>query len=194
MTSGVLIAILAAGRGRRFGADKLSADCAGQPLGSYALNAARATGLPIIWISASHPVPAHSIGWTPPDCEIIINDEAEHGMGSSVARAAQIAQQRAASALLILLADMPLVSTALITQLLRQDAPAAYRHTKGNPGPPALFHAAIFPKLAQLSGDKGASSLLLSLPELTLLNAAKGELADVDSPEDLAEVARRLSI
>lgn len=181
-----LVAVLGAGRASRFGADKLAQPCAGKPLGQWSLEAAQASGRPIVWIAGDD---------TPPylkGIEEIANPRADEGISTSVALAAQIAQTRGAEALLIMLADMPLVTPALLTRLIVSGAPAACRQADGRAGVPALIPAGSYPALMALTGDRGAGTVLAKVGSLTLLDCAANELIDVDTPEALAEAARLL--
>jgi molybdenum cofactor cytidylyltransferase len=179
MNDTILVAIMAAGRSSRFGSDKLVANIGGTTLGECALRLARATGHPLIWIGSGN-------GWEPSNCEVVQNPAADQGMGTSVALAAKIATERQASALMILLADMPLVSTELLQAMLRQGAPVCCRYPDGNPGPPALFPAGNFTVLTQLNGDVGARQILATLPGMKCIEPIASELIDIDEPGDLA--------
>lgn len=178
MSASVLVAILAAGRSSRFGSDKLAADIGGTPLGERALQIARSTGHPMVWIGSGR-------GWMPNDCEVIENPFADQGMGTSVAMAARVAIERRADALLILLADMPMVGSALLQEMLRQGAPICCRYPDGNPGPPALLPATHFVELAKLDGEVGARQILRILPDMKYVEPAARILADIDQPSDL---------
>ncbi len=183
----ILIAMLGAGKASRFGADKLAQPCAGKPLGLWALDAARASGLPIVWIAGEQ---------TPPfleGIEVIANPRAAEGISTSVALAADFGQTRGAEALLIMLADMPLITPALLTRLVAAGTPAACRQADGRPGVPALIPASVYPALIALTGDRGAGAVLAKMGRLTLLDCAANELLDVDTPEALAEAARLLA-
>lgn len=182
-----LVAVLAAGRATRFGADKLSQPCAGRPLGAWALAAALATDRPVAWIAGDTP-PAFVGG----QCKVLRNLHAAEGQATSVATAATAAAEGGYAALLILLADMPLVDAAMLEALIDRGAPAAYRHADGRPGVPALLPASVFPALRALSGDRGAGPVLGSLPGLALLDCEPQRLLDVDTPADLAEAERCL--
>ncbi len=186
LTADTLVAILGAGRASRFGTDKLAQPCAGKPLGLWALEAAQASGLPVVWI-AGEQTPSFLDG-----IEVIVNPRASEGISTSVALAAQIAQTRGAKTLLIMLADMPLVTSALLSRLIATGVPAACRHADGRPGVPALLPASAYPALMALTGDRGAGAVLAKLDGLTLLDCAGSELFDVDSPEGLAEAQRLL--
>lgn len=180
-----LLAILGAGRAARFGADKLAQPLAGQPLALHALAAARATGLPLVWIAGAAP-PAY----LPAGVDVLCNPDAVTGLASSVALAARTARDRGHPALLIHLADMPCTGPALLTRLATSPAPAACAHATGKPGVPALVPARLYPDLIALTGDRGAGPLLAAQPDLTLLTPDPAELLDVDTPAALAEAAR----
>ena len=179
-----LVAVLAAGRATRFGGGKLDADCAGRPLGRWALDAVAAAGLPAGMIVTGPNGAPWAVGW-----QKISNPRPEEGLGTSLALAAHAALAMDAPALLVLLADMPLVDPAHLRRLAAS-APAATRHPDGRPGVPALLDRALIEQAARLTGDRGAGPLLAHAP---LLDAPPGTLADVDTPEDMAEAVRMLA-
>lgn len=181
----VLVAVLAAGRAARFGGGKLEADCAGKPLGRWALDAAAAAGLSQGLIVTGPGGAAWAQGWRQ-----VANPQPEDGLGSSLALAAQAALAEGAPALLVLLADMPLVDPAFLRRLANTAPPAATRHIDGRPGVPAMLGHALIERAALLTGDRGAGPLLM---DATLLDAPPGTLADVDRPGDLAAAARILA-
>lgn len=180
----IMIALLGAGRASRFGADKLSQPCAGRPLGAWALAAADETGLPVVWIA----------GQAAPDfvtCEVALNPRTAEGMGTSVALAARLARERGAGALLVMLADMPLVSPALLARLIEAGAPSACSYGF-EPGAPAIIPAALFGELEALSGDQGAARVLRGRGDVSLVHARAEDLLDVDNRPALAEAERLL--
>lgn len=189
MGDGPLVAVLAAGRASRFGGGKLDADCAGQPLGRWVLDAVAAAGLPagVIVTGPDAPLFARTSGW-----ELLANPRAEDGLGTSVALAAQEALRCGASSLLVLLADMPLVGAVFLRQMAASQAPAATRYPAGRPGVPALFGAGLLPELAALTGDRGAASVLAGRADVALIEPPPGMLADVDTAQDLAAVTALL--
>jgi CTP:molybdopterin cytidylyltransferase MocA len=176
------IAILAAGGATRFGGSKLDAMLAGRPLGRWALDAALAVPHERLAVVVTDSAPVFTQG-----CELLLNPHAEDGLGTSAALAARWAE--GSDALLILLADMPLVSSGTLRKLAAAKGPAAVAYPGGRPGAPACFPAALFPALEDLTGDGGAAQVLRGLEKVTLIETPDDELRDVDRPEDLADVA-----
>jgi molybdenum cofactor cytidylyltransferase len=178
------VAVLAAGRGMRFGGGKLEAICAGKPLGRWVLDAVEDAGLgPGVIVTGPEGV-SFAAGWT-----ALVNRQPERGIGSSLALAAGAALERGDAALLVLLADMPLVPAAYLRKLALSPAPAATRQPGGHPGVPALLDRELMESAATLSGDRGAGPLLAGA---TVLDPPAGMLRDVDTAEDLEEVERTL--
>lgn len=176
------IALLAAGGATRFGGGKLDAMVAGKPLGRWALDAARAMPHDRLAVVVGNATPAFARG-----CELLVNERAAEGLGTSAALAARWAA--GSDALLLMLADMPLVSPETLGKLISAGGPAAVHYPGGRPGAPACFPAALFPALEALTGDSGAAHVLRGLPTVTLIEAPADEWRDVDRPEDLADVA-----
>ena len=184
-----LVAILAAGRGVRFGGDKLDAPCAGRALGGWALRAVAKAGLPpgIIVTGPDIPVFACNSGWA-----VTINADPAAGLAGSLRIAAEAAAGRRARALLIVLADMPLIAPEMLRQLTdHADAPAAAMHPNG-PGVPAIFPRHLYSALLSQAGDRGAARLLTEQPDLRVIRCDPVSLYDVDTPAALREAERLL--
>jgi len=176
------VAVLAAGLGARFGGNKLEAMCAGKPLGRWTIEAVEAAGLGPGTIVTGPEWVTFAGGWTR-----AVNPEPEAGLGSSLALAARLA--RGKDALLILLADMPLVTAAYLRGLAAGSAPTATRYPDGYAGVPALLDRRLIEQAALLTGDRGAGPLL---NRARLLDPPPGMLRDVDTTQELAEVEREL--
>lgn len=184
MAEAPLVAVLAAGRATRFGGGKLEAICAGKPLGRWAIEAVEAAGLgPGVIVTAPEGA-SFADGWTR-----LENRQPENGLGSSLAIAAQHALNEGASALLVLLADMPLLTPEFLHVLADAPAPAATRQPDGHAGVPALLDRSLIEQALRLTGDRGAGPLLHEAP---LIDAPPGTLLDVDRAADLAEIERQL--
>jgi len=183
MTPRIAIAILAAGRASRFGGGKLDAPCAGRPLGRWVLDAVAAADAPpgLIVTGPSAPVFAQEAGWG--GWTLISNPEPEAGLSGSVALAARHAQHWEADALILLLADMPLVPAATIRTMLDHRpvaVPIAALHPGGGPGVPARFPAELFGRLTELGGDRGGAGLLATRTDTHFLDLPPDALLDVD--------------
>ncbi|QYJ07598.1 nucleotidyltransferase family protein [Qipengyuania flava] len=191
----VAIALLAAGRSQRFGAqDKLAAELGGKPLGLYAAHTLARCEAESRWViasSADHPC---AEGWRAAGFDIAVNPRASEGMGTSVALAAELAKREGADSLLVALADMPLVPLAHFRAVLdAADGVAGHGVVASSSGavpmPPACFNRARFDELMQLEGDKGARSLL---QDARLITCPAEYLADVDDPTTLADLRKKL--
>lgn len=91
----------------------------------------------------------------------------------------------------ILPADMPSIqsdTTRMVAQALCRGAPIVVPFYKGQQGHPVGFSNALKSELIQLSGDKGARSILDTHPDLVMRLEVKdpGILRDIDRPQDMA--------
>jgi len=188
----VMVAVLGAGAGSRMagglpGQGKLGRALGGQPLGAWALSAARGLGLRPVLIAPP------GRGWPQgdlPGVEIVTNPDAASGMASSLVLAARMAENRGAARLLVMLADMPFVTGQTLRALVAQTGPdevTACRYGDGRLGPPACFGARRLAALRHLAGDTGARHLLGQPGFADGMAVAPGELIDIDTDEDLRQ-------
>ena len=178
-----LVAVLAAGRGSRFGGDKLDASLAGKPWGRWTLDAVALAGLEpgVIVVGPDAPDFAKiADGW-----RLLTNPDPDAGQGSSVAMAAQAAAGRA---LLVVLADMPLVAPEHLRRLSDCTGSAATRYPDGRTGVPACVAAEHVAQLEVLTGERGAGPILSELPGFTVIEADPDALLDVDDAAGLERV------
>ncbi|MBE0452328.1 MAG: nucleotidyltransferase family protein [Roseovarius sp.] len=120
-----------------------------------------------------------------PVARLNVPDAAE-GMAASLRAGAEWVQARGASALMVLLPDMPdLTAGNLKTVLQAFDEKTILRATSedGRPGHPVIFPAALLPELAILSGDEGARALLRDRPVTLLPLPGERAITDLDTPE-----------
>ena len=185
-----MLALLAAGQSSRFGeADKIAAVLGDRMLGLHAAETAAAmpfTGKLVIG-SPEHDCTAQ---WRHLGYRIIANADAGRGQASSVRLAAAHAIDNGASALCILLADMPFVTREHLDRLLAafeqsDDTVASARN--GQVMPPAIFPASRLSSLLALDGDAGARTLLA---EARMVAGEDKLLMDVDTVEDLVGANR----
>lgn len=189
---GIGVAVLAAGASRRFGdTDKLEAPFRGKRLGEHVCTTLARAVMQPRWVIASrkdHPCKA---AWNEAGFRVEINDRAAHGMGTSVALAARLARDAGCEALLIALADTPLVPSehfsALADHVTRLGAAGLVASRSGAARmPPAAFGASHFERLASLTGDAGARAIL---SEGDVVDCPSAWLEDIDTPEALARLS-----
>lgn len=181
--------LLAAGRSRRFGSDKLL-----HPLPD---------GTPIALASAQmlHAALHRMVAVVRPDnkalitlflehgIEVVFANHADSGMGASLA--AGVAATAKASGWLVALADMPFIrpqTIRLVSNALERGAGLAAPNYQGRRGHPVGFSELYRESLLNLNGQEAARSLLQQYAnELTLIECNDpGVLTDIDSQEDLS--------
>lgn len=181
--------LLAAGAGRRFGADKLSANLAdGTPMGVAAARNLLAAGCAVLAVMRE---PGQGIGpmLTSLGVEVVGCPEARLGMGYSLACGVRASQD--AAGWLVALADMPFVQPQTITAVARAmatGAEIAAPTLAGRRGHPVGFSARWRDDLLALRGDKGARALLAAHADRIVPVPVDdpGILQDLDRPRDLA--------
>ena len=186
------VLILAAGASSRMqGRDKLLEPVEGQPLLRLLARRALDTGQPVYVAlhhhSARRLAALEGLEITPLDVP-----EAAEGMGGAMRGA--VAQLPPCEAFLLLLGDLPEITTADMTAVIgtREAHPDALiwrgATTGGKPGHPILFDASLRPDFAHLSGDSGGEPLVTPLKDRTHLVRFDTDRArlDLDTPEDWA--------
>jgi len=188
--SGLAVAILAAGRSARFGAeDKLTAMFRGMPLGLHTAHAILGLKFAHRWVIVrAHNHPCAS-AWVSAGFEPVVNANADMGMGASLRIAAERAQQAGTDGLMICLADMPLVPADHFQALIgawNQHGGIVASQDGARISPPAIFAQEHYAAVAGLTGDRGGKMLLkdaLCVPSLP------GALVDVDDLETLERLS-----
>jgi molybdenum cofactor cytidylyltransferase len=195
MTAGIAAIVLAAGRGSRFGAarNKLLEDFDGRPLLRRAVDAAlasRASETIVVtgWERARIETELAGLPLT-----LVHNKDYASGMASSLR--AGLAQASRAMGVLVLLADMPKVTSAILDRLIatfETTGALVVIPTHGaQRGNPVLLGRALFPRLAGLRGDNGARDLLHTLDGVVELDIQEDAiLTDVDTPRDIDALRR----
>lgn len=180
--------LLAAGYGRRFGADKLLHPLAdGTPLAVASARALRmACSRALAVLRPEQRVLAGLLAAE--GLEVVICPEARDGMGHSLS--AGVAASPDAAGWLVALADMPFIrhdSLNRVATALIAGAPLAAPVCAGQRGHPVGFAARWRSDLLALSGDEGARALLRAQGHLLQVVETDdpGVLRDVDRLEDL---------
>lgn len=177
-------AILAAGRSERFGeADKLLADLGGRPLAGWAASAMAELPLTARCAVCRGTVAAVFEGYR------ILSAPEGSGQAESLRAALWFAREMGASDLLIVLADMPLITAADMEAVLARGAAGAAAATDGRTRlPPVCIPAALFGALDGLDGDAGARELLGAVAAEQLVRVPSGRVRDVDTAADLEAI------
>lgn len=186
--------VLAAGQSQRYGETKLLAELHGRPLLQHALAAAQETCPGRVCLVAGHEADRiRDVASSLADL-VVVNDAYESGIGSSIARGIAACHGRA-DAVIVMLADQPLVSGGHLAALLRQwdGQPGSIVATRfsGTDGPPVLFGNGFFDRLERLSGDAGAKSVLRASPAAVTTVAFAQAAVDIDTPTDLDALLNR---
>jgi molybdenum cofactor cytidylyltransferase len=193
---GLEAVVLAAGAGARFGGGKLVAPWRGGVLLDAALAtafAAPARSVSVVWgadARVAAAAEAFAVGAGQSErLRLVHAPRAGEGMAESLkAGLASLSSDTVGA--FVFLGDMPRVDPGLAARLaeaLGPGAQAAAPAFEGRRGHPVLFAAAIFPRVAALSGDRGAAAVLANLGEALVLvpSPDDGVLFDVDRREDL---------
>jgi molybdenum cofactor cytidylyltransferase len=181
--------LLAAGAGTRFGSDKLSHSLPhGVPM---AVQAARHLKPAVSRVVAVVRRSSTELGkrLEAEGCEVVVCDNADEGMGASLACAARAAG--AAEAYLVALGDMPFVrpsSAAAVRDALAAGAELAAPYWRARRGHPVGLSAKFFAQLLTLRGDEGAKKLLAAHHDrlVKIPVGDPGVIRDIDTPADLA--------
>ena len=193
----VAAVILAAGRSTRMGANKMLADVDGVPLirrTATAVLASRAS--PVILVTGHQ---AKGVTEAVAGLDLVATHNPRYAEGLSTSLKAGIAAVSAkAAGAVICLGDMALIEPRIIDALaarLERDpgAAAVVPVHSGQWGNPVLVARKLFGEIARLSGDTGARKLLHGRADVEILPTDDaGVLLDVDTPEALSELRRRI--
>ncbi|MDA4123495.1 MAG: nucleotidyltransferase family protein [Thaumarchaeota archaeon] len=182
--------LLAAGTSSRFGGTKQLARI--DPRGSLieravaTLKSSRVDHIVVVVGNRSEEVSA-KLGRQDRRLRVVVNPAFKTGLSSSLRVGVKAAEK--SDAIVIVLADQPLVDSQLIDDIIE-------RHEKtGNPivvsasgelvSPPALFHRSVYDELQGLEGDVGARPVILSHPGFERVEVDRGTLLDVDTKSDI---------
>ena len=188
MTVGVLL--LAAGSSRRFGSDKRFAQL---PDGRTLLNATLEnflqSGLPLrVCLGADDSALATTLDKR--GIEVVVCQRSAEGMGATLAEASGGLEDW--SAVLVALADMPLIRPGTISRIATVAAPKqiVVPSFEGQQGHPVAFGSHFFNLLTQCKGDRGARWVIDGHPQAVseLAIDDPGILRDVDTPDAMREL------
>jgi len=190
--------MLAGGSGSRFeGSEhKLDAEFRGRPLAAHALDVARrlldgcvdqvylVTGAATLevslqWLAAAESATVDDLGFT-----ILHNERWPDGQAASLAVGIDRAEADGHEAVIVGLADQPLIGADAWRAVTEADGPIVTASFDGRRRPPVKLDRSVW-KLLPRSGDEGARSLIRLRPDLVSEVACMGNPIDIDTMEDL---------
>jgi len=186
--------ILAAGAATRMGRPKQLLSYQGRSLILHAVEVALASmSQPIIVVLGAY------VEQIKPELmlkavQVVENSQWQEGMSSSIRAGISMLLKTNSKldAVIISLADQPLVSPQIFNQLIQsyQETQKVIIASKYNEttGVPALFSKALFPELMQLEGDKGAKALIQKYIDRGLSLLIPEAAIDIDTPDDYKQL------
>jgi molybdenum cofactor cytidylyltransferase len=193
--------LLAAGQSRRFGSDKQLAIFRGQTLLVHSAHMLIDSGLnPRIVVLAGNDASVeqrHRAVLAGLDVEIAVNSFPEDGMSGSIRIGLQNALRHATRAelqgVIITVCDQPFCTPghlqALAAAAQTTGAEMVASSYSGTAGVPAFFSSTMFEELSQLTGDRGAASIIRAFnTRCRVVPFPQGSL-DIDTADDLERLS-----
>ncbi len=185
-----MLAILlpAAGASTRMGGrDKLMELISGVPLLARQASRAIATGAPI-YVTTRSDKPDRNAALAGLNVLQVVVDDPSQGLSASI-RAGIAALPPDITALMVLLPDLPDIETADLRAMIAAHAAQPGLILRGvaedgTPGHPTVFPSHFFGALADLTGDKGAQTLLRQEGFTPVALPGRRAITDLDTPED----------
>lgn len=176
----VAAALLAAGRSSRFaGGAKLRARFAGRLLYEWALQAALDAGL-----DGTYVVTGATELSLPDGVTAVPNPEWSRGQATSLAAAVEAVRRDGHRALVVALADQPLLEPSAWRAVAETTAPIAVATYAGRRGHPVRLERSVWPLLPE-EGEAAARVVMAEHPDLVVEVPCRGDPSDVDTVADL---------
>ncbi|MDB5451764.1 MAG: molybdopterin-guanine dinucleotide biosynthesis protein MobA [Caulobacteraceae bacterium] len=180
--------VMAAGMGRRFGGNKLTAQWEDGFLIDGALRAALAAPVEdVLVVTGADPKVIEAVEYHgDPRLRIVYAEEHAKGLSASL-KTGVASLKPGVHGCFIFLGDMPRIPHEILPQLAEavdNGAPAAAPVRHGVRGHPVILASALFDMIMDLQGDRGANGLLdaLGTQLVTIPTTDAGILFDVDEP------------
>ena len=191
----VVVLVLAAGAGSRFGSQKLVAPLDGRPVLQHVLDAVAQTGLPdvVVVVGDAWSVIEDGMAWRSE--RRVVNPRPADGLSSSLRVGLDAAaEDPAVDGVLIVLGDQPALRSEVVAAVVAFAETSALpivrvRYADDEAPNPVLLRRSAWALAAGLDGDRGVAPLLAARPELVAEVAAAGRNPDVDTVADLARLA-----
>lgn len=191
----VAAVVLAAGKSSRMGRNKLLLELEGQTLLRRAVQRAHGGGLEPVLVVLGHEAERARQELEGLVCQPVFNPEFEEGIGCSL-RAGISAVPEQASAAVVLLADMPHVTSTMLAELV-----ARYRAASGPlvisqygdvSAPPFLYDRTLFAEILAMEGSCEKQVIRRHRDQAQVVPWPVPALEDVDQPADFETAKARL--
>jgi len=184
--------VLAAGASTRMGRNKLFMQLEGESLLRRVVRLVSAAGLDPVVVVLGHEAGQARDELVGLGCEPVLNPDYERGVNTSVRAGIQAVRERAA-AVVVVLADMPLVTSDMIAALVERyrhsDAPLVISEYGGVNAPPMLYDRTLFDELLSMEGEGcGKQVVKRHRSEALSLSWPTEALTDLDEPNDYERV------
>ena len=190
----IFAVVLAAGGSVRFGSTKQLLDFEGESLVGRAVHLAEQVcgDRSVLVVGSDWKKVVAACG--PQRGFFVRNDNYASGMAGSIVCGVR-AVASVADAVLLIMADQPLITSDHLNSLIREWSKSAddiiVSEYAGVHGPPVIFPAHFFDKLMKLEGDQGARPLLSDPAHSIKGLAFEAAAIDIDTPEDLENLQSR---
>jgi len=190
--------VLAAGASTRMGSNKLLLPLDGESVVRRATRIAIEARLDPVIVVLGHDAERVREQLAELDCVSVVNPDHARGAGTSLRAGATRADQTGAQALVLMLSDMPFVTTAMVATLAARwretGAPLVVSHYGGVQAPPALFDRRLFAELMGSDDLRGAKPVIQRHQADALVVEWPGSaLQDLDVATDYEQVCARLA-
>jgi molybdenum cofactor cytidylyltransferase len=184
--------LLAAGLSSRMGENKLLLELGGESVLRRSARTAIAAGLDPLLVVLGHESDRGRRALDGLACTIVINARYAKGMNTSL-KAGIAAVPVSASAAVVLLADMPLVTEPMIRAVAAGRGSLALSVYGEIVAPPIRYARALFPELLALDDDRGGKRVVEAhRREAIEVRQPAGALLDLDEPADVERARREL--
>lgn len=182
--------ILAAGSSSRMGQSKQLLPWGNESLLRHAVNTALQSGVNTVFVVLGSNADAHRNEIKDLDVTIVVNNEWQRGMGSSL-KAGLHQALNGADGIMLMVCDQPLISSshlvALINNFKDAESKIVASRYQDAVGVPAVFSKDMIGELMNIPDDQGARSVIAAhLSQTSFIELASG--TDVDTPDDYARL------
>jgi molybdenum cofactor cytidylyltransferase len=187
--------VLAAGSSMRMGRNKLLLALIGEPMVRRTVRASLDAGLDPVVVVLGHEAERVREAIWGLGCRTVVNPD--HAKGVRLSVQVGIGEVSEARAAVVILADMPFVTAAMVRSLVdsyREGTSPLVSSQYGDVNaPPTLYDRSLFPEMLAMTGEGcGKQVVRRHLHEAAFVTWPAAALADVDLPEDYERIRAQL--